>query len=95
MLGTALSDKLKSALRDNLKDENQINPWTGDKSTLLLEARVFNENPLNAETCCRLLTKILYVLFQGEKFSGDEMTGLFFGVTKLFSSSDARLRRLT
>lgn len=51
MLAGVIGDKLKSALRDNLKLEEKefSNPWTGDKSTLLLEARAFNEAPIDVE----------------------------------------------
>ncbi|CAD7970950.1 unnamed protein product [Amoebophrya sp. A120] len=98
MLANSISDKLKSALRDNLKYEDNrdfVNPWQGDKSTLLLEARAFHATPIDTDKCCRLITKILYMLFQGQRFSGDNMTDLFFGVTKLFQSSSPKLRRLT
>ena len=98
MLANSISDKLKSALRDNLKMEDNrefVNPWQGDKSTLLLEARAFHATPIETDKCCRLITRILYMLFQGQRFSGEDMTGLFFGVTKLFQSSDPKLRRLT
>ena len=41
MLAASISDKLKSALRDNLKQfedkDNFVNPWVGEKTTLLLE----------------------------------------------------------
>jgi len=99
MLAASISDKLKSALRDNLKQfedkDNFVNPWVGEKTTLLLEAKAFHEAPIDVEKCCKLITKILYMLFQGEKFTGDDMTGLFFGVTKLFQSTNPKLRRLT
>ena len=97
MLAASISDKLKTALRDNLKMEEREfqNPWVGDKSTLLLEARAFHDSPVDPERCCKLITRILYMLFQGERFSGDDLTSLFFGVTKLFQSSHTRLRRLT
>ncbi|CAD7971038.1 unnamed protein product [Amoebophrya sp. A25] len=97
MLANQITDKLKNALRENLKadDREFVNPWQGDKSTLLLDARAFHATPIETDKCCRLITKILYMLFQGQRFTGDDMTGLFFGVTKLFQSADPKLRRLT
>merc|ERR1719386_523954 len=41
-----------------------------------------------------LLTRVLYLLQQGEKFTPDELTRLFFDVTKLFQCPNTRLRRM-
>lgn len=59
-----------------------------DKTTVLQEARVFNESPINARKCRALLTKILYLISLGETFGTTEATELFFSVTKLFQSKD-------
>lgn len=61
-----------------------------DKTTVLQEARVFNESPINARKCRALLTKILYLISLGETFGTTEATELFFSVTKLFQSKDVR-----
>lgn len=59
-----------------------------DKSTVLQEARVFNESPISPRKCRALLTRIVYLLYVGETFSTQEATTLFFGVTKLFQHKD-------
>lgn len=61
-----------------------------DKSTVLQEARVFNESPISPRKCRALLTRIVYLLYVGETFSTHEATTLFFGVTKLFQHKDVR-----
>ena len=40
--------------------------------------------------CCMLITKLLYLLSQGETLGGSEASEVFFGVTKLFQSTDVR-----
>ncbi|KAF8957029.1 coatomer subunit gamma [Entomortierella lignicola] len=65
-----------------------------DKTTVLQEARVFNESPINARKCRALLTKILYLISLGEVFGTTEATELFFSVTKLFQSKDSALRQM-
>lgn len=65
-----------------------------DKTTLLQEARYFNSTPVNPKKCIHILTKILYLLNQGEKLTTQEATDIFFATTKLFQSKDVVLRRL-
>nr|CAG8433760.1 2074_t:CDS:10 [Entrophospora candida] len=65
-----------------------------DKSTVLQEARVFNETPIIPRKCRLLLTKIIYLLYLGEPLATTEATELFFGVTKLFQSKDIALRQM-
>lgn len=65
-----------------------------DKSTVLQEARVFNESPISPRKCRALLTRIVYLLYVGETFNTHEATTLFFGVTKLFQHKDAALRQM-
>ncbi|KAL1918813.1 uncharacterized protein VTP21DRAFT_2835 [Calcarisporiella thermophila] len=65
-----------------------------DKTTVLQEARVFNESPINPRKCRLLLTKVLYLFSLGETFATMEATELFFGVTKLFQSKDIALRQM-
>lgn len=65
-----------------------------DKGIVLQEKRLFNETPLNPRKCCQLLTKLLYLVYQGESFTKIEATDLFFAVTKLFQSKDIPLRRM-
>jgi coatomer protein complex subunit gamma len=49
---------------------------------------------VNAKKCSLILTKILYLLNQGEVLSTQEATDAFFNMTKLFQSKDPTLRRL-
>jgi len=76
----------------------------------MFQARAFNETPLNARKCSLILTKLLYLINQGQSdnpvtkyttlpFAGEpigrtEATGAFFAITKLWQSKDPTLRRL-
>ncbi|CAB3980713.1 coatomer subunit gamma-2-like, partial [Paramuricea clavata] len=85
-------------LRQDKKDEEDgrgSNPFQGlDKATALQEARTFNESPINPRRCIHILTKILYLLNQGQQFGTTEATEAFFAMTKLFQSKDPMLRRM-
>uniref|UniRef100_A0A0P4WGI3 Coatomer subunit gamma n=1 Tax=Scylla olivacea TaxID=85551 RepID=A0A0P4WGI3_SCYOL len=71
------------------------NPYhSTDKTSVLQEARVFNETPVNVKRSTHVLTKILYLLNQGETLATKEATDAFFAMTKLFQSNDLVLRRL-
>uniref|UniRef100_A0A8B9MAD0 Uncharacterized protein n=1 Tax=Accipiter nisus TaxID=211598 RepID=A0A8B9MAD0_9AVES len=59
-----------------------------EKSAVLQEARIFNETPINPRRCLHILTKILYLLNQGEHFGTTEATEAFFAMTRLFQSND-------
>lgn len=65
-----------------------------ESSTVLQEARVFNETPINPKKCRNLLTKIIYLLNQGEHVGRTEATESFFAITKLFQCQDVPLRRM-
>lgn len=71
------------------------NPFANlDKTSVLQEARTFNDTPVNPRKCTHILTKILYLLNQGEQFGTVEATDTFFAMTKLFQSKDIVLRRM-
>jgi coatomer protein complex subunit gamma len=71
------------------------NPFAGlEKSTVLQETRGFNETPIRPAKCVGMLTKLLYVMNQGETVSAAEATDAFFAMTKLFQCSDVALRRM-
>ena len=55
---------------------------------------MFNETPVNVKRSTHVLTKILYLLNQGETLAAKEATDVFFAMTKLFQSNDIILRRL-
>lgn len=65
-----------------------------DKTTLIQQARYFNSTPVNPRICTQILTKIIYLLNQGEELTTQEATDMFFATTKLFQSKDVMLRRL-
>lgn len=81
--------------REKKEDEDTGNTFQNlDKTTLLQEARYFNSTPVNPKKCIHILTKVLYLLNQGEKLTTQEATDIFFATTKLFQSKDVVLRRL-
>ncbi|SPP80523.1 blast:Coatomer subunit gamma [Drosophila guanche] len=65
-----------------------------EKTSVLQETRTFNETPVNARKCIHILTKILYLINQGEVLVPREATDCFFAMTKLFQSKDVVLRRM-
>mmetsp|Transcript_92996 Transcript_92996/g.259075 ORF Transcript_92996/g.259075 Transcript_92996/m.259075 type:complete len:927 (+) Transcript_92996:124-2904(+) len=92
-----IKEKIATALKENLKIEERefTNPWSNqDKASVLQQSRCFCDTPLDAEKCLNLLTRVLYLLQQGEKFTQQELTTLFFSVTRLFQSQSTRLRRM-
>ncbi|RLN91355.1 hypothetical protein BBJ28_00021583 [Nothophytophthora sp. Chile5] len=79
-------------------EEDQVSPFQGlDKATVLQETKIFSDANMvtrHPKKCCQLITKLLHILTQGEPFTSAETTAVFFGVTKLFQSKDANLRRM-
>lgn len=65
-----------------------------DKSSTMYDARCFHNTQLDTTKCIRTLTNLIYLFNQGEHFSEDEGTQLFFAITKLLQSEDAPLRRI-
>ncbi|XP_033222123.1 coatomer subunit gamma [Belonocnema kinseyi] len=82
--------------RDKKEEEDGGgNPFQNlEKTSVLQEARTFNDTPVNPRKCAHILTKILYLLNQGEQLGTTEATETFFAMTKLFQSRDVVLRRL-
>ena len=82
--------------RDKKEEEDGGgNPFQNlEKTTVLQEARTFNDTPVNPRKCAHILTKILYLLNQGTQLGTMEATEAFFAMTKLFQSRDVVLRRL-
>jgi hypothetical protein len=72
------------------KEEEGISSYYNNKTTVIQEARVFNESPISPRKCRALLTRIVYLLYIGENFGTQEATTLFFGTTKLFQHKDVR-----
>jgi len=61
---------------------------------VLQETRVFNEAHVDPRRCQQVITKLLYLLTQGESFTKAESSDVFFSVTKLFQHKDYHLRRM-
>ncbi|KAM0007302.1 putative clathrin/coatomer adaptor, adaptin-like, coatomer/calthrin adaptor appendage [Helianthus debilis subsp. tardiflorus] len=81
--------------KDDDRDEEEYSPFLGiEKGAVLQEARVFNDPQLDSRRCSQVITKLLYLLNQGETFTKVEATKVFFSVTKLFQSKDIGLRRM-
>jgi len=72
------------------EDDNVLNSYYNNKTTIIQEARVFNDSPISPRKCRALLTRIVYLLYVGETFGTQEATTLFFGTTKLFQHKDVR-----
>eukprot|EP01006_Ploeotia_vitrea_P034526 TRINITY_DN65761_c11_g3_i1.p1 TRINITY_DN65761_c11_g3~~TRINITY_DN65761_c11_g3_i1.p1 ORF type:complete len:961 (+),score=596.77 TRINITY_DN65761_c11_g3_i1:134-3016(+) len=81
--------------RGKYEDEHELSPFEGiQRNAVLHEARCFHDQQLDARKCVHVMTKLLYLLVQGEEFMPREMSELFFAVTKLFQSPDVHLRRM-
>lgn len=81
------------ALPSKKEEESGLSSYYNNKTTIIQEARVFNESPISPRKCRALLTRIVYLLYVGETFGTQEATGLFFGTTKLFQHKDSALRQ--
>ncbi|CAF4564961.1 unnamed protein product [Rotaria sp. Silwood2] len=87
---------LASFRKQDKKDEESGtsgNPYKNlEKASVLQEARTFNETPVNARKCIQILTKIIYMINQGEQLGQTEATETFFAMTKLFQSKDSFMK---
>jgi len=100
--GLTLSSMVKEiqGLKDKFKREDADSPSPFadlEKATVLQECRVFSDSKVVTESprkCSQLITKLLHIVTQGDAMSSSEVTKVFFGVTKLFQSNDASLRRM-
>lgn len=72
------------------EEESGLSSYYNNKTTIIQEARVFNESPISPRKCRLLLTRIVYLLCVGETLTSQEATSLFFGTTKLFQHKDVR-----
>lgn len=80
------------ALPSKKEEESGLSSYYNNKTTIIQEARVFNESPISPRKCRALLTRIVYLLYVGETFGTQEATTLFFGTTKLFQHKDVSTR---
>lgn len=92
---TALNSCMASfamALPSKKEEESGLSSYYNNKTTIIQEARVFNDSPISPRKCRALLTRIVYLLYVGETFGTQEATTLFFGTTKLFQHKDVSIR---
>ncbi|KZT73207.1 Coatomer, gamma subunit [Daedalea quercina L-15889] len=75
-------------------EESGLSTYYNNKTTVIQEARVFNDSPISPRRCRALLTRIVFLLYVGETFGTQEATTLFFGTTKLFQHKDSALRQM-
>ncbi|KAK3240866.1 hypothetical protein CYMTET_49332 [Cymbomonas tetramitiformis] len=88
----AVRDTVK---KDEDKEEEELSPFYGiEKGAVLQESRVFNDPQIDVRRCQQIITKLLYLLNQGDAFTKVEATEVFFSGTKLFQSKDINLRRM-
>lgn len=100
--GITISSMVKEiqGLKDKFKREDTDSPSPFadlEKATVLQDCRAFSDSKVVTESprkCSQLITKLLHIVTQGDAMSSSEVTEVFFGVTKLFQSSDASLRRM-
>lgn len=65
-----------------------------DKQDLLNEAQWFNQRNIDPSQCEKVLIKLIYFLDKGYEFTEEEMSNLFFSITKLFQSDEKNLKRM-
>jgi coatomer protein complex subunit gamma len=65
-----------------------------DRTAVLQESRLFDERHLDANKCVGVLSRLLMLINQGEELADNEVSTLFFRVSKLFQSQDTLMRRL-
>ncbi|KAK2078015.1 hypothetical protein QBZ16_003883 [Prototheca wickerhamii] len=80
---------------EDREEDLEYSPFYGiEKGAVLQEARVFNEAHADPRKCQQVITKLLYLLTQGESLTKTEASDVFFAVTKLFQHTDVHLRRM-
>jgi len=84
--------------KDEDDDDGFISPYAHlEKSAVLQEARIFHDSISvreNPRKCCTVIAQLLHLQNTGQFLGSTEATEVFFGVTKLFMSDDASLRRM-
>uniref|UniRef100_A0A061RA30 Coatomer subunit gamma n=1 Tax=Tetraselmis sp. GSL018 TaxID=582737 RepID=A0A061RA30_9CHLO len=82
--------------KEEERDEDlEYSPFFGiEKGAVLQESRIFHDREIDPRRCQQVITKLLYLLTQGESFTKKEASEVFFAVTKLFQNKDVNLRRM-
>lgn len=100
MAATAQDSTAPLRTGEGKKDEDreediEYSPFYGiEKGAVLQEARIFHDPNLDTRHCSQVITKLLYLLHQGETFTKKEASDVFFAATKLFQAKDPHLRRM-
>ncbi|KAJ6906779.1 coatomer subunit gamma-like isoform X1 [Populus alba x Populus x berolinensis] len=80
---------------DDHDDEAEYSPFLGiEKGAVLQEARVFNDPQLDPRRCSQVITKLLYLLNQGDSFTKTGSHRSFLFRDKAFPVKDFGLRRM-
>ena len=97
-VGGMLREVQDFAEKFKVEEEELISPYAGlEKAAVLQEARIFHDPTAvreNPRKCCTVIAQLLHLQNTGQYLSSTEATEVFFGVTKLFMSDDASLRRM-
>ena len=85
---------------DDPKGVERAHPYSNlEKAKVLQDARIFHDDHQvreDPQQCCVVLAQLLALMQNtNQALQGEEATEIFFGVTKLFVSSDLYLRRMT
>mmetsp|Transcript_7106 Transcript_7106/g.10182 ORF Transcript_7106/g.10182 Transcript_7106/m.10182 type:complete len:958 (-) Transcript_7106:212-3085(-) len=83
---------------DDIEEGQYVSPYAHlEKAAVLQEARIFHDSTAvreNPRKCCTVIAQLLHLQNTGQFLNSNEATDVFFGVTKLFMSDDASLRRM-
>lgn len=102
-MNNLLSEVQNTLDKFKLEDDGPVNadhysPYTNlEKAAVLQEARCFHDPSAvreNPRKCCTVIAQLLHLTNTGQYLNSAEATDVFFGVTKLFMSDDASLRRM-
>ncbi|KAL7433404.1 hypothetical protein ACHAXH_005944 [Discostella pseudostelligera] len=102
-MNNLLSEVQNTLDKFKLEDDGPVNadyysPYANlEKAAVLQEARCFHDPAAvreNPRKCCTVIAQLLHLTNTGQYLNSAEATDVFFGVTKLFMSDDASLRRM-
>jgi coatomer protein complex subunit gamma len=84
-------------MNDSLLHACMIHSFSHFISSHIFPTRIFHDPSQvreNPRKCCTVIAQLLHLQNTGQYLTGVEATEVFFGVTKLFMSDDASLRRM-
>lgn len=93
-----LKEVQELAEKFKVEEDEYASPYAHlEKAKVLQDARIFHDPTAvreNPRKCSTVIAQLLHLQNTGQYMSGTEATDVFFGVTKLFMSDDASLRRM-